>query len=66
VESQGREHPSIEERKAQLELFFWAARQALMLVVLAALTVYLVVSLAEGRFPDELLRYQEPWALPPG
>jgi hypothetical protein len=63
--SPDREHPSIEDRKAQLELFFWAARQALMLVVLAALTVYLVVSLAEGRFPDEMLRFQEPW-LPPG
>jgi hypothetical protein len=57
VESSGREHPSIEERKAKLELFFWTVRQALMLVVLAALTVYLVVSLAEGRLPDELLRY---------
>lgn len=47
--------PSIEDRKAERELFFWTVRQALLVVVLAALTAYVVVSLVEGRFPSELL-----------
>jgi hypothetical protein len=34
---------------ARRELFFWTARQLIQLVVIAALTVYLVVSLAVGR-----------------
>ena len=49
----------IEARRAERELFFWTARQTLKLVVFAALTAYLVVSLAEGRLPGAqmLLRY---------
>ncbi|HSZ14884.1 MAG TPA: hypothetical protein VK790_12690 [Solirubrobacteraceae bacterium] len=49
----------IEIRKAERELFFWTARQALKLVILAALTAYVVVSLVEGRLPgaEVLLRY---------
>jgi hypothetical protein len=49
------ERPSIEDRKAERELFFWTVRQALLVVLLAALTAYVVVSLVEGRFPAELL-----------
>ncbi len=46
----------IEVRRAERELFFWTARQTVKLVVLAALAVYVVVSLAEGRIPgSELL-----------
>ena len=46
----------IEVRKAERELFFWTARQTLELVVLAALAVYVVVSLVQGRIPgSELL-----------
>jgi hypothetical protein len=46
----------IEVRKAERELFFWTARQTLKLVVLAALAVYVVVSLVHGRIPgSELL-----------
>jgi hypothetical protein len=54
-----RERQPVEARKAERELFFWTARQALKLVVLAALTVYLVVLLIEGRLPGggALLRY---------
>jgi hypothetical protein len=49
----------IETRKAERELFFWTARQTLKLVVLAALTAYLLVSLVEGRLPggELLVRY---------
>jgi hypothetical protein len=49
----------IEARKAERELFFWTARQTLKLVILAALTAYLVVSLVEGRLPggELLARY---------
>ena len=56
----------IEVRKQERELFFWtveealrAVRKTLLVVVLIALTVYLVVSLAEGelRDGDVLLRY---------
>lgn len=46
-----RKRRSIELRRAERELFFWTARQALKLVVLAALTAYLLVSLVEGRLP---------------
>lgn len=46
----------IEARRAERELFFWTARQTVKLVVLAALAVYVVVSLLEGRLPgSELL-----------
>lgn len=45
----------IERRREELELFFWAARQALSVVVLAALTVYLIVALIEGQLPGDLL-----------
>jgi len=46
-------------RRAERELFFWTARQTLKLVVLVALTVYLLVSLLEGRLPggELLARY---------
>lgn len=46
----------IEVRRAERELFFWTARQTVKLVVLAAIAVYLVVSLLQGRIPgSELL-----------
>jgi hypothetical protein len=73
VASSGGTPTPIEVRKEERELFFWtidkallALRQALGLIVLASLAAYLIVSLAEGRLPQELLRYQEPWQLPPG
>jgi hypothetical protein len=49
----------IEVRKAERELFFWTAYQALKLVILASVTAYLVVSLFEGRVPgaELFLRY---------
>jgi hypothetical protein len=55
----GRPRQPIEARRAERELFFWTARQTLKLVVFAALTAYLVVSLAEGHLPgvQTLLRY---------
>jgi len=39
---------SLRVRRAQLELLFWAAREVLKLAALVALTVYLVVSVANG------------------
>jgi hypothetical protein len=52
------EQRPIEVRRAERELFFWTARQAVELVVLAALAAYVIVSLIEGRIPgsDLLLR----------
>lgn len=32
-------------------MFFWTARQTIKLVLLAAVAVYVVVSLAEGQLP---------------
>jgi hypothetical protein len=46
----------IEVRRAERELFFWTARQTLQLVVLAAVVVYVIVSLLRGHIPgSELL-----------
>jgi hypothetical protein len=42
---------SLDQRRGERELFFWTAREALKLVVAAALTVYLLVSLATGHQP---------------
>ena len=36
---------SVKSRKAERELFFWTARQALMLITLTAMTAYFVASL---------------------
>jgi hypothetical protein len=49
----------IKDRRAERELFFWTAQQTLKLVMLAALTVYAVVALVEGRLPgaELLLHY---------
>jgi hypothetical protein len=49
----------IGDRKAERELFFWTAREALKLVLFAALVVYVVVSVVQGRLPgaEMLLRY---------
>jgi hypothetical protein len=41
----------IEIRKAERELFFWTARETVKLIVLAALAVYVVISLIEGQLP---------------
>jgi hypothetical protein len=41
----------IEVRRAERELFFWTARQAIKLVLFAAVAVYVVVSLIEGQLP---------------
>jgi len=64
-QSEGK-RPSIDARRKERELFFWTVRQALGVVLLAALTAYMVVALAEGRLPDELLRAQgtgSPWLM---
>ncbi len=46
----------IEVRRAERELFFWTARQALQLFVLVAVAVHVVVSLLRGHIPgSELL-----------
>jgi hypothetical protein len=51
--------------EAWLRLVFWATREALGVVLLAALTAYAVASLAEGRLPSELVAHQtwEPLSL---
>ena len=47
---------SLEARRAERELFFWTARQALRLVALGTLVVYSIVSMVEGHIPGlELL-----------
>ena len=50
--------PSDHVRRAERELFFWTARQALKLVVLTAVCAYVVVSLVRGQIPgsEMLLR----------
>jgi hypothetical protein len=59
VDQEERKRRSIEVRKAERELLFWTVRQTLKLVVLAALTAYLLISLAEGQLPGGqlLIRY---------
>jgi hypothetical protein len=49
---------AIQCRWEELRMFFWTVRQIFLCVVLLALTVYLLVSLAQGRTPgiDLLLR----------
>lgn len=42
---------SVKSRKAERELFFWTARQALMLVTLGAMTFYFVASLIANGEP---------------
>lgn len=49
-----RQPPPIDVRRAERELFFWTVRQALMMILLAALTIYIVVALAKGRLDDAL------------
>lgn len=51
-------HVSLTERlcevhvkQAERELFFWTVRQALKLVLLAAVVIDVVLALAEGRVP---------------
>lgn len=46
-----RPHTPIEKRKAERELFFWTAFQALKLIVTVALVVYIVISLIDGELP---------------
>ena len=41
---------AVEPRRAERELFFWTAREALKLIVLAAMTAYFVISLISGHF----------------
>lgn len=52
--------------EARLRLIFWAVREALGVIVLAALAVYfIIVALIEGRLSTELLGHPTPWQLPP-
>jgi hypothetical protein len=53
---QAKTRTSVAKRRAERELFFWTIEKALKSVALAALTVYSVVSVAEGHLPGaELL-----------
>jgi len=45
----------IDVRRAERELFFWTARQAIKLVLFAAVAIYVVVSLIEGELPGGAL-----------
>jgi hypothetical protein len=42
---------SLPERRSEREFFFWTAHQWIKLLVVAALAVHLVVSLATGHDP---------------
>jgi hypothetical protein len=57
--SDDRQQKAIQRTWERRRMFFWTVRQILLCVVLTALTVYLLVSLAEGEPPgaDLLLRY---------
>jgi hypothetical protein len=44
-------HPSIEQRRAERELFFWTAFRALRLVLAAALVGYVIARLVTGELP---------------
>jgi hypothetical protein len=46
-----RQARTVSRRRAERELFFWTAHKTLRLVLSAAVTVYTVVSLLEGRLP---------------
>jgi hypothetical protein len=63
-QSAERPKPSLEEVWEERRMLFWTIHQVLGAIVLAALTIYFVVSLIEGRLPDELLRMETPWQLP--
>jgi hypothetical protein len=45
------EQASLDQLRGKLELFFWAARETLKLVMWAALVAYLVVCLVSGTDP---------------
>jgi hypothetical protein len=53
-----RKRPPIEQRKAERELFFWTAFQALKLVIAFVFAIYAVISLIRGELPggDLLVR----------
>ncbi|MGD1058163.1 MAG: hypothetical protein ABR992_12215 [Solirubrobacteraceae bacterium] len=53
-----RTHTSVQERRAERELFFWTAFTVIKLIVFAVLAAYVVVSLITGEWPlrDLLLR----------
>jgi len=42
---------TIEDRLAERALFFWTVREGLRLVLFAAVVVYVVLSLVDGRVP---------------
>ena len=47
---------SLKEKRERFEFFFWAANETFKLIAVAALTAYLVISLATGHdlMPREL------------
>jgi hypothetical protein len=60
-----KQRKSLKTRRAERELFFWTvaealdlSRQTLRLLLLAALVIYAIVSLVEGRLPgvESILR----------
>jgi hypothetical protein len=46
-----RVHTSVQERRAERELFFWTAFTAIKLIVFAVLAAYVIVSLITGEWP---------------
>ena len=42
---------SVEQRRAERELFFWTARQWVYLILLTAAAAYSIVSMANGDTP---------------
>jgi hypothetical protein len=53
-----RARTSVQERRAERELFFWTAFTGIKLIVVAVLAAYIIVSLITGEWPirDLLLR----------
>jgi hypothetical protein len=45
----------VARRRAQRELFFWTANRMLLLVLCAAITIYAIVLMCEGRLSLGLL-----------
>lgn len=57
LDFRGRPHSSITQRRAERELFFWTAFEALKLILAAIAVLYLVVSLVTNAWTvGELVR----------
>ncbi len=54
LDSRGRPHSSITQRKAERELFFWTAFKALKLILAAAAVLYVVVYIVVSLVTNEM------------